>query len=188
MVAVIVQLLVGMAALLLGRQIFWVFVGAVGFFVGLFVAPIWFSQLPEWATLLASLAVGVVLAMLAILIQKPMASIAGFFAMGSFVLGIVTLITGRPAFGAQADWLIWVVFIVGGLIGAIIVFVAFDWALIMFSSLVGANIIIDALREASALPAMIATLFFIIMVAVGIWAQSRMLPRTRPAASRAMRA
>lgn len=177
LVSVILQLLIGAAALLLGRQLFWIFVGAVGFLVGVAFAPIWFSELPSWLLLIIELGLGVVFAALAIFVQKPMASLSGFFAVGLLVLGLFQLFAGTTLASDQFGWLNWVVFFIGGIIGAVLIFMAFDWALIIISSLFGTNIIMRAIDPVSNVPSLIATILFSLIALTGILVQKQQLAR-----------
>ena len=61
--------IVGLAVLLLGRRLFWLFVGAVGFAVGLHAARAVFSEGPEWLVVVGALVLGVGGAILAIAFQ-----------------------------------------------------------------------------------------------------------------------
>jgi len=170
------QLLLGVFQLLLGRKIFWLMVGIMGFLVGLFLT-INVLEWPAWLKLLIGLGVGLVFALLAVVIQKPMAALFGFFAFG-----IAATLIGL-AFGAQRGTTIfWILFILGGIIGAFLVFALFEWALIIGTSLLGASAITSGLAglfdfPASGLPALI---LFLILVVVGITYQSRFVnPRKR---------
>ena len=72
----IVSLLVGIAVLLLGRKLFWLFVGAVGFVIGLGLAFQLLVEQPEWLILIAALVIGLAGAVLAIFAQKVAVVIA----------------------------------------------------------------------------------------------------------------
>ncbi len=74
-----VTLLVGLAVLLLGRRLFWLFVGAAGFAVGLHVAPMVLNG-PEWLMVVAALVLGILGAVLAIFFQWLAIGLAGFAA------------------------------------------------------------------------------------------------------------
>ncbi len=69
----------------------------------------------------------------------------------------------------------WVVFIVGGIIGAILLVALFDGALILISSLLGAHLIVSAIT----LPATGATILLIGLVVIGVFAQAAAFRRSR---------
>jgi hypothetical protein len=65
----------------------------------------------------------------------------------------------------------WLPFLIGGFIGALLLVVLFNWALIVLSSLAGANFILQGIRI-TALP---AVGLFILLVVVGIVIQGILL-------------
>jgi hypothetical protein len=65
--------------------------------------------------------------------------------------------------------------VIGGIVGAILLLVLFDWALIVVSSLIGAHLI----QSAIVLPASGSTIVFIGLVVLGILVQAASLRRTQ---------
>src|SRR6476661_9326781 len=78
----IIGVIIGAAILLFGRKLFWLFVAALGFAVGLEIAVYFMKDPPQWMLLLVGLGCGVVGALLAILVQKIAVAVAGFIAGG----------------------------------------------------------------------------------------------------------
>src|SRR6184192_2433600 len=76
----IISVIIGVAILLFGRKLFWLFVAALGFAVGLEIAAYFMSEPAQWMKLLVALGCGVIGALLAILLQKLAIAIAGFIA------------------------------------------------------------------------------------------------------------
>lgn len=187
-VTVIAQILLGMAVLLLGRQLFWIFVGAVGFSLGLFVSSILFTQGAEWMQLLIGVLVGAVFAVLSILIQKPMAAIAAFFAGGLFDMLIFRLVGSGLGADSHIGWVSWVLFLIGGIVSAIVILIIFDWALIALSSMIGASMIMSAIGRLGNLSPLIGIVIFVALVATGMWVQSKFMQRTESAETEASRA
>src|ERR1041385_6355086 len=74
----IISVLVGLALLLFGRRLFWLFVAALGFAIGLQLAPYLSQNPPLWLSLLLSLGLGLLGALLAVVLQKLAIAIAGF--------------------------------------------------------------------------------------------------------------
>ena len=66
-----------------------------------------------------------------------------------------------------------IIFLVGGIVGAILLLVLFDWALIVVSSLIGAHLI----QSAVVLPATGSTIVFFGLAVVGIVVQAAALRR-----------
>ncbi|MGH7938209.1 MAG: hypothetical protein ACRD5Z_07550, partial [Bryobacteraceae bacterium] len=70
-----------------------------------------------------------------------------------------------------------IAFVVGGIIGAILLLVLFDWALIFFSAIAGAELITSNLH----VPPKGAAIIFIVLVIFGIFVQAAMFARRRRA-------
>ncbi len=164
----IVSVLMGIAVLLLGRKLFWLFVGAVGFVIGLGLAFRLLAEQPEWLILVAALIIGFAGAVLAIFAQKVAVVIAGFVVGGVGLVWLLQWLSLAP------DRLEWLIFIIGGLIGAIVIASLFEAALIVLSSLTGAALIVQATNQATNFNALIIALLFIVLLAVGIVVQAQM--------------
>ena len=156
----IVNAIVGAALLITGRKLFWFFVGAIGFAVGIQLASRFFHGRSEIFILVLGLVVGVLFALLAIFLQTLAIGAAGFFGGGYVLLGLAGL------FGMDRGVLPFVAFVMGGIIGVILVGVLFDWALITLSSLTGASMIIGAFNLERAAGAILLLVLIIIGVAV----------------------
>lgn len=128
------NVIVGGALLVAGRKLFWLFIGALGFITGIQVtASIW--QGPDWLLLVIGVVVGIIFALLATFLQALAIGVAGFLA-GGYVL---TILTGM--LGIDISIPVWIIYIIGGIIGVALVSFLFDWAIITLSSLAGASLI-----------------------------------------------
>ena len=159
------RILAGISLLLFGRKLFWLFVGLIGFVSGIHIATRFFPGQPEWMVLAIALMAGVLGVLLALFLQWLAIGVAGFLAGGYIVVRLLH-VTG-PATGGMY----WVLFLIGGIIGLILMIVLFHWALIIFSSLVGASLITESIPLAHS-GALI--LFFLLAIA-GIVVQSRLM-------------
>jgi hypothetical protein len=139
MIAVL-RFVAGIGLLVLGRKLFWLFVGGIGFVAALALAARFFGSMPEWLQILLALGVGLVGALVAVFLQKAAIGVAGFLG-GGLILGGLLGLLGVDLAGAA--W--FVVFVIGGVLGVILVAAAFEWALILLSSLAGASILVEAL-------------------------------------------
>jgi hypothetical protein len=163
-------IVVGLALLFFGRQLFWLFVGGAGFVAGMSLATQLIQGQPDWVVLLIAVAAGVLGAILSIFLQRLAIGIAGFVT-GGYALWDLAARNGR-------EELAWVAFAIGGIIGAVLVLVLFDWALIFLSALTGALLIVDNLHlEQSTGLVVLVGLFFI-----GVISQSLHLRRQAPKA------
>ena len=162
----VISLILGVALLVAGRKLFWLFVGAAGFVTGMQLAT-QFWQGPELLAIVIGLVVGVIFAVLAIFLQSVAIGIAGFLA-GGYVL---TVLAGM--IGLNQGAFSWIVYIIGGIIGVLLVIFLFDWAIITLSSLAGASLITQALPLSSGIGGVI----FLALVIVGVVIQGSMMQR-----------
>ena len=134
-VPLIVQLLVGLGLLFAGRRLFWVFVGGAGFLAGFMLAQEYLPHQSENVQLVLGVGSGLAGAALAYIAQKIALSVGGFFAGG--FLG-VTLVRDLLALAGPDPA---AVFLIGGLVGLVLIHVIFDWALTLLSAVAGAYVI-----------------------------------------------
>lgn len=165
----IITVLAGLAALLFGRQLFWLFVGIVGFIVSFNLVPQYLTGQPEWMILLISLGAGLLGALLAVFLQYVAVGIAGFLA-GGYAVFVILRLLDAPGSG----WFLWTLIILGGVLGAVLVLMLYDWALIILSASVGATTLVQ-LADLS--PLLTFLLFFGLLI-VGIAFQAAMLRRS----------
>jgi hypothetical protein len=67
--------------------------------------------------------------------------------------------------------MLWLHFLIGGIIGLVLVGLLFDWALIILSSIMGAQMLVDVFGVGNWL----GLLVFIVLVLIGMVVQSRAL-------------
>ena len=131
----ILSVLIGAVVLFFGRKLFWLCVAAVGFAAGVEVAPHLVHEPSAILSLSVAVVFGFIGALLAMFLQKVAIAIAGFLAGGKLALALVT------AFLANGANYPGVTFIIGGIIGAVLLLALFDWTLIVLSAVVGAYLI-----------------------------------------------
>lgn len=162
----IVALVTGALLILFGRRLLWLFVGAVGFFVGYslgFGIP---GVEAEWARFgLAALA-GVLGILLAIFLQKFAVAAAGFL-VGAWtmagVLGVTISSTASPSAGQL------LLLFLAGILAALLAVWLFGITLVVLSSLAGAGLIADAIPLAG--PARLGLVAVLLIVGVVIQTQ-----------------
>src|SRR2546430_10932053 len=76
----IVGVLIGVVILFFGRKLFWLCVAAVGFAVGVEIAPLLVNEPSSLLALLIALVLGVLGALLALFLQKIAIAVLGFLA------------------------------------------------------------------------------------------------------------
>lgn len=166
----ILSILVAVLLLFFGERLYWLFVGGVGFVVGLDFATRVLAGQPEWMILLAAVLAGIVGAVLAVFLQRVAIGFAGFMAGGYLAQALLANLAGTPT--AQPST---VAFVIGGIIVALLVLAFLDWALIVTSALMGAAMI----SQWAAQDPLWRTVAFAVLFLVGASAQAQML-RGRP--------
>jgi hypothetical protein len=160
--ATIVGVVIGVVILFFGRKLFWLCVAAVGFAVGLQIAPLLVNEASSLLALVIALVLGLLGALLALFIQKVAIAVLGFLAGGKLATAIAA------AFFVQHAQYSTIIFVIGGIIGAILLMAVFGWALIVVSSFIGAYLI----QSAIVLPPTGLTLVFIGLAILGIFVQA----------------
>jgi hypothetical protein len=164
----IVGVLIGVVILFFGRRLFWLCVAAVGFAVGVEIAPQLINEPSSLLALLIALIFGVLGALLALFLQKIAIAVLGFLAGGKLAAAIAA------AFFVHHAQYSTIIFVAGGIIGAILLLAVFDWALIIVSSFIGAYLI----QSAIVLPPTGSTLVFVALAIIGIIVQAAWFRRT----------
>lgn len=135
----VVKGIIGGIVLFLGRELNFLFAGAMAFLIALRLTPMLPSQWPDWTEWAFMIGLGVVAALLTFVDERGGFIISGFLA-GGFV---------------AAEWyapnmlVIPVLpFILGGVLGALVIGLFTDWALILISSLIGGYYLTSLFRLA----------------------------------------
>ena len=158
----IISALIGVVILLFGRRLFWLCVAAVGFAAGVELAPHFVHEPSTLVLLTVAIVLGFIGALLALFLQKIAIAIAGLLAGGKLAIALAV------TFLVHSEQYYWITFLIGGIIGAILLLVLFDWALIALSSVVGAYLI----QHTIVLPQTGATILFVGLAVVGIVVQA----------------
>jgi len=166
----ILSILIGVVILLFGRKLFWLCVAAIGFAAGVELAPHLVQDPSALLSLTIALLLGIIGALLALFLQKIAIAVLGFLAGGKLAGAIAA------AFFVHYAQHSTIIFVVGGVIGAILLLVLFDWALIVVSSLIGAHLIVY--QSTIALPQSGSIILFIGLAVVGILVQAASLRRS----------
>ncbi|MBC8418668.1 MAG: DUF4203 domain-containing protein [Desulfobacteraceae bacterium] len=167
----IINILVGIAALILGRKLFWLFVGAIGFVYGMNITVLFSSGLPDLLVVVIALIAGLIGALVAVFFQKVAVVLVGF-AAGGYLIASLLNIAGWKAVAVPVPWL---PFLIGGLAGALLLYFLFDWTLIFFSSIIGASLISQSIQ----IDPFVKGLLFVGLFIVGFVTQAGMLKRNR---------
>jgi hypothetical protein len=161
----------GAVLLTLGRKLFWLFVAGVGFAVGMFVTPLLLPDVPQGMAFAVAVALAVLGALLAITVQKIAIGLVGFIAGGLIAFWLLR------ALALDLGAIQWLVFIVGGILGAALLATVFDWGLILLSSLVGASLFVEGAGGLLDLPASSLPIILLVVFGLGVLIQARLLKR-----------
>jgi len=153
----ILIVILGFALIFLGRKIYWLLASAVGFMLGLLIAEQYFKGQPE-KMLVFGLACAVLSGLLAVLFRKFGIFISGFVAGGYFSIRLIDL------FVPDLSFYIWIIFIAGGLLCAVLLMSIFEWTLMIMSSGAGAFLVVKGLSPSLYL----AIVLFIALFFLGI--------------------
>jgi|WetSurMetagenome_2_1015567.scaffolds.fasta_scaffold213274_1 hypothetical protein len=161
MVSLFFNLIAGIALLIAGRRLFWLFVGVLGFLAGYTLAPQYVHATSPDAALIAAVILGVIGVLVAVFLQRFAVILAGFIA-GAYLAYVVLNNASINNF-----WIMLTGAIILGLIGAFLMARLFDVALVILTSLVGAAM----LTQIAPFTQPLLTLIFIILVVIGLAVQ-----------------
>lgn len=159
----ILQIIFAIGLLFLGRRLYWVFVGAVGFIAVTELVLTNFTIQQEWLVVLIGLAAGILGAVLAIFVRMAGIGLAGVLG-GAYVASAISSLVSL-----QDPTLKWVLLILGGIAGLLLLVLLFDWALIIISSLTGAFMLTRFIPISD----QYSWLVTVVLLAVGIFVQSK---------------
>ena len=163
------NIILGAALLFFGRKAFWLFVAGAGFVAGLSLANN-ILEVPESIGLIIGIGIGLLAGLLAVFVQRFAINLAGFLVGGYIALQFL------PILNLEGGWWTTVLtFIVGGIIGVVLVGLFLEWALISLSSLAGASLVTEALNLSNG----ITLVVFIILIIIGVVFQARELRQDR---------
>lgn len=170
----LVLIVLGLLSLVLGKRLFWLFAGIVGFALGWWLMG-FINQ--DVLRLVVGIMAGLILAGLARFLGKwairVVAAVAGLVIL-PMLLGNLGMLGGISEF-------LWAV--LGAVLGFVCALVLADWTLIFLSSILGASLILSGVQAflsasqlASVLSEAVRMIIGFILIAVGVIAQSRQRP------------
>jgi hypothetical protein len=130
----IVRGVIGGILLFLGHELNFLFAGAMAALLGFRLTPLLPTQWPGWADYVFIIGLGVIAAVAVLLNER-----AGYFISG-FLAGGLLLV---EYFAPDTLTVPWLIFVIGGIIGALVIGVFTDWALILVTSAIGAAYLLN---------------------------------------------
>jgi hypothetical protein len=136
----IIALVAGLGLVFFGRRFFWFFVGVGGFLAGWYLALHYLPPDRGTLVLITAVAAGIIGILLALLLQKVAIIVGGFIAGG------FALVTLAPSLGPLGAVHPAIPFVIGGVIGALVLRAVFDIGLIALSALAGSALLLEVLH------------------------------------------
>ena len=164
----LIQAVVGFASLFFGRLLFWLFVGAAGFVLGFELALAFLGDEVLWLALIIALIAGVLGSFVASIAQRAAVAVAGFVAGGYFLWNLVRLL---GVVGDTFNVVAIVLYFAGGVIGAVLLSLLFDPALIVLSSALGGVLLTQAAEAWFDLEPPLGAIVFTLLFVVGVIVQ-----------------
>jgi hypothetical protein len=161
------RILVGLLLLALGRRLYWLFVAAIGFLYGLELGPRLFPQQSGAMIVIIALVLAVVGALLAGVATKVALGAIGFVAAGGMAALALQHLT------IESGLVVLAVYLIAGLIGAVLFLLLFNAALIVLSSLAGAYLVVLSAEQLRLMSPTTGTALIVALVAAGIVVQAR---------------
>ena len=163
----ILRVVLGSVVLLAGRNIFWLFIAALGFLLGIDVASTWQAGQSTTVVLATGLWAGFIGAVLAVIFERVGFALAGFYAAAFLVLAYA----GKLGVGSVNP----VILLMVGLVGAVVAGLLTDWAIILLSAVAGAAAILSVFP----LQPVVDGVALLVLAAIGVVVQGTTLTRRR---------
>jgi hypothetical protein len=160
-------IVLGVILLVFGRRLFWLFVALVGFLLGMEFTWVILGDQPKWVMLCIGLGTGLIGSLLAVLVERVAFALAGFYA------GAYLALIGAQSFGVGGNTIL--VFVVAGLIGAVLAALIMDWDIIVLSCLVGSGAVVVCLG----LDQTVSLLVFLVLALAGTFSRAKIMVRLR---------
>ena len=151
----IIAAFIGLLMLTMGRQLYWLFVGGIGFIFGIILATQYYSGQSDWVMLFIAILAGIAGGLFAYSLQNFAIAASGLLTGGYLVYTLLITI------GSERDLIFNALVVLGGLIGLLLVLLSIDWALIILSSLAGAALIVQSVSYGQTV---LAILFFTLSI------------------------
>ena len=133
----VIRGVIGGILLFLGRELNFLFAGAMAALIGYRLTPILPPQWPAWSDAAFMITLAVIAAIIVLINERLGYFLSGFLAGGFFL----TEYYAPGVFGIP-----WLPFVVGGVIGALILGLLTEWALILVSAGIGAAYVLNLFR------------------------------------------
>lgn len=164
----LLAIVLGVALLTFGRRLYWLALGGIGFFLGLWLGSFLVPGSNGGFELGLAFLIGILGAWLAVLAQKLAVAVGGF-ALGGFMGFWLASEVLAPTLRFDSQLWIWLLAALAAVLGITFASVLFEASLIFVSSFVGALLV----ASRSHLGSPQETWFFLLLLCLGVMTQSR---------------
>jgi hypothetical protein len=154
----IINIVLGVVLLTTGKKLYWLFVAVVGFLIGLMLTVQNVNLNPQWLIYVIAVGAGVIGAVLALFLQHLAIALVGFIVGGYGAFYLSQLL------GNNSEAFNWMAFIIGGIVGLLLVASVFNWDLYVLSSWAGATLVTKAIG----LQAQLGLVLFFVLFILGM--------------------
>ena len=133
----VIRGVIGGILLFLGRELNFLFAGAMAALIGYRLTPLLPAQWPAWSDAAFMITLAVIAAIIVLINERLGYFLSGFLAGGFFLVEYYA----PGVFGIP-----WLPFVVGGVIGALILGLVTEWGLILVSAGIGAAYVLNLFR------------------------------------------
>jgi hypothetical protein len=162
----LLNIVLGIILLTTGKKLYWLLVAVVGFFIGLALATQFIQLDPPWLIYIVALGAGIIGAVLGIFVQRLAIALVGFIVGGYGSIYLSGLL------GIKAEPFNWMAFLIGGIIGLLLVASLLDWALYIISAWAGATLVTRTLTDGVGLNENLGLVLFFVLFVAGIIIQA----------------
>jgi hypothetical protein len=173
----ILNIVLGILLLTTGKKLYWLFVAIVGFVIGLAFAT-QLNLTPVWLNYVVAFGAGVIGAILGTFLQRLAIALVGFI-----VGGYGAYYLANTLLGIKAEPTNWMAFIIGGIVGLLLVASVFSWALYILSSWAGATLVTRTVNQGVKLDPTLGMVMFFLLFVLGMVIQAGLFrdqPKKRP--------
>lgn len=149
----IIRGVIGGILLFLGRELNFLFAAAMAALIGFRLVPLLPANRPSWADIAFVLTLAVIAALIVLLNERVGYFLSGFLAGGYFL---------AEYYSPGGGLLPWLPFVIGGVIGSLILGLLTEWALILVSAAIGAMYVLNLFRLSPTAEVLIGSGLFIV--------------------------
>lgn len=165
-----VQAVIGFLTMVLGRQYYAMYVGAITFMMSRWLIPRFFPQQSMSSILLISIVAGILSGGLTFVLKRWLAVLASLLIGGSLVFGLGDILGIDPVYQN------WTAYLIAAVVSAVLSVLVFDFAITLLSALYGASLILQNVH----LPGFSMLIWLVLLGSFGIVVQWVLLQYGHP--------